>query len=201
MAYGRDVVSQVFVEDWRNDGVEGVVAVDAHGPEDSDKERVDENAGQGVEGKEQRTECFLDEFVDVDVGDEADQPENQHEKEQGDERDERFIDHLRDALGELDDQVPVVEEFLHAHADEGDEDGGEESLGAQAIGYKGLIGGINLDHHEDDGGDDGADQGILLEARAQVVSDGEAGDDGEEAEGGGDRNLQQGQMRRDAVGP
>jgi hypothetical protein len=50
---------------------------------------------------------------------------------------------------------------------------------------------LNLEHQEDDGRDRRARDGFLLQALSEVVGNREAGDDGEKAEGGRHRDLQQ----------
>ena len=182
-------------EDRRDDGIHGVVAIDADGPEQRDQEGIDQDARQRVQREDQRLEGGLHEVVNVHSQHEADHPEHQHQKEQRAERQEGLVNHRRHILGQLDDNVLVREELLHANGNQRDEDRGEQPLRAQAVHRKRdvlrLRAQLELDHQEDHGGHRRAHDGFLLELLPQVVADGEAHKDREQAERGGDRDLQE----------
>ena len=71
------VRGQVLEKDRRDDGIHGVVAIDADGPEQRDQEGIHQNARQRVQGEDQRLESGLHEVVNVHSQHKADHPEHQ----------------------------------------------------------------------------------------------------------------------------
>ncbi len=111
-----------------HDGVQGVVAVDPHGPEHGHEEGVHKDARQGVQREHQGPEGPLNHVVDVEAEHKPDGPEEDHQEQQGHERQERLIDDWRHAVGKPDNKVRIREQLLDANGDERHEDRREESL-------------------------------------------------------------------------
>ena len=199
------VRGQVLQEDRSNDGIHGVVAIDADGPEQCDQEGIHQDPGQRVQGEDHGLKRGLHEVVDVHPEHEANHPEHHHQKEQRAEGQEGLVHHRRHILGQLDDNVLVREKLLHPNTNQGDKDRGEQPLRAEAVHRERYVirlgSQLELDHQEDHGGNRGADNGLLLQLLAQVIADGEAHKHREQAEGGGDRDLQKLEVGRDDLVP
>ena len=175
------------------------------GPQQRDQEGIHQNPRQGVQGEDHRLERRLHQVVNVHPQHKADHPEHQHEEEQRAQRQEGLIDHRRHVLRQLDDDVLVGEKLLHAHGNQRNDDRGEQPLRAKAVHCKrDVLRGLpqlELDHEEDHRGDRRAHNSLLLQLLAQVIADGEAHEDREQAEGGGDRDLQKLEIGRDDLIP
>ena len=107
-----DVRRQVLEEDRRDDGVHGVVAIDADGPQQRDQEGIHQNAGQRVQGEDERREGRLHDVVDDPLPARSGSPRRpDDEEEQRAEREERLVDDRRHVVGQLDDEFSSVKNF------------------------------------------------------------------------------------------